>query len=142
VDSPATIDSLTVGAAPVFQDERGALVPLEFREHVPFEPVRLFWITDVPRGGARGDHAHKACWQFMICCAGRLTLKIYDGECERALPMGIGDFVVVPPLLFATVSFQEPGATLLVLCNRPYEADDYLPTRDDLRQYRLSLSVQ
>ena len=136
----STVDILSVGSAPLFQDERGLLVPLELAEIMPFQPVRMFWITDVPQGGTRGAHAHKACSQVMICCFGRIQIDACDGHRERSLQIGVGEFVNVAPLLLTTEVFLEPHTVLLVLCDRPFEIDDYLDTREELRQYRASIA--
>jgi hypothetical protein len=44
---------------------------------VPFAIARVFTITGVARGGSRGNHAHRACTQLVICLAGAV-----DGGCR------------------------------------------------------------
>src|SRR5262249_31521843 len=121
---------------PQYKDARGTLVPVELASIVPFQVVRLFWISHVPVGISRGGHAHKACRQFMICVAGRIHLEVSDCDDSRGFELRPGQALDVPPALFASETYLEIGSTLLVLCNRPFEADDYLDDIDALREYR------
>ncbi len=41
----------------ILSDDDGTLVPIEFSE-LPFEPKRVFYVTNVPKGEERGNHAH------------------------------------------------------------------------------------
>ena len=132
----ATVDQLAIKSLPRFRDARGVLVPVEFAAAVPIQVARLFWVTEVPPGATRGSHAHKACRQFMICMAGRLSIAFADGTGCRVLELGAGDAVDVPPGIFASETYVDPMTTLLVLCDRPYEAEDYLVDLDALRAFR------
>ena len=63
----ATVDDLRPVALRTFIDPRGALVPIELAQTIPFTVARFFWIFDVPAGEARGSHAHKLCHQYLVC---------------------------------------------------------------------------
>ena len=60
----------------------------------------------------------------------------FDGMQERALTLEAGDAVHVPPGLFTTEYFDMLDSVLLVLCDAPYDAADYLTTRQALIDYR------
>ncbi len=134
------VRDLTVIELKHFRDDRGLLVPVELSQVVPFPVKRLFWISDVPVGGVRGAHAHKHCQQFMICVTGKLSVETFDGTSERSLQLTAGQALHIPPGIFAAELFAESGSTLLVLCDRPYEPDDYLMQRDALVQFRRQVS--
>lgn len=81
---------------PVFDDERGRLVPVEFAG-LPFAPRRVFSVN-APRGGAtRGDH--------VVTC--RELLVLVDGTVEvMVTPAGGGET--------SCRALTEPGQTHLL----------------------------
>ena len=62
---------------PLFEDPRGALVTLEFKEKVPFTPQRLYYIFNTKE--KRGGHAHREEQELFVCIKGTFTAKIHDG---------------------------------------------------------------
>jgi hypothetical protein len=135
-----TIDDLTPVAHRQFRDERGVLVPIELSRSVPFVVVRLFWVVDVPAGTARGAHAHKICHQYLICAAGSLHVEVFDGVADRTIALAAGQALHVPPAIYAAERFDTPRSLLMVLCDRPFEDEDYIMERDELVAYRQQLS--
>lgn len=112
-------------------DARGALTVGEVPTEVPFSPARYFVVFDVPSQELRGEHAHKACDQFLICLHGSCRVLLDDGEkrCEVTLDrpdMG----VYMPAMIWGTQYRYSSDAVLLVFASRPYEASDYLRTYD------------
>lgn len=126
-DRPA-LDDLDVIDLPQFRDSRGLLVPVEFAQFVPFDVKRMFWITDVPARGARGGHAHKHCHQFAICLTGLVAIEAFNGKTKRTIELRAGQALHIKPRIFTTERFLVSGSILSVLCDRPYEATDYLYT--------------
>jgi dTDP-4-dehydrorhamnose 3,5-epimerase-like enzyme len=129
-DRPAresvSLDDFDVIDLPQFRDSRGLLVPVEFSRFVPFSVQRMFWINDVPAGGGRGGHAHKYCHQFAICVVGLVSIEAYNGEAKRTVEIRAGQAVHIKPRIFTTERFITAGSVLSVLCDRPYDATDYL----------------
>jgi dTDP-4-dehydrorhamnose 3,5-epimerase-like enzyme len=138
----ARVDNLYALSLPLYNDARGTLVPLEFASEVPFPVVRLFWISQVPAGVTRGGHAHKVCRQFMICVAGRVHVEVSDCVSSRGFELRPGQALNVPPALFASETYLEAGSTLLVLCDRPFEVDDYLDGIGALEEYRTAAGAE
>jgi len=124
------LSRVTHGKSKFFQDDRGSLDVLDIVDYAPFRPVRMFWISGVAPDTARGGHAHKACSQFFVCISGRIQVDAFDGAVSRTFVMEHGEFLNLVPGIFATETFLEEGAVLLVLCDRPYEQDDYIYDRD------------
>jgi dTDP-4-dehydrorhamnose 3,5-epimerase-like enzyme len=122
----SAIDQLTVIDLPQFRDSRGLLVAVEFTKFVPFDVKRMFWIDNVPAGGVRGGHAHKRCHQFAICIRGQVAIDALDGQRTRTLELTRGRAVHIAPGIFTTERFIAEGTVLSVLCDRPYDATDYL----------------
>lgn len=128
---------LDVGGSEFFlmrrvSDARGALTVGELPSELPFVPARYFAVFDVPSQELRGEHAHKACQQFLICLHGSCRVLLDDGvrRCEVALDRpDIGVFM--PAMIWGTQYRYSQDAVLLVFASRTYEANDYLRTYDD-----------
>ena len=125
-----------------FRDARGILFPAELPSLSGFAPVRIFWVADVPVGMARGQHGHRLCAQYLICCAGSILVEVFDGQDERSFALKPGQAVLLRPGLYATETFETPDALLLVLCDKPFDADDYLDSREEVQRFRAEVSSQ
>ncbi len=136
-----TAASLAPVALRCFRDERGALVPVDLAATVPFPVARVFWVFDVPAGMLRGGHAHKRCHQFLVCVVGAVSVEIYDGSAERTVALSAGEALHVPPGIFAAERYDAPGSVLMVFCDRPYEATDYLSDRAAFVAHRRQLQA-
>jgi UDP-2-acetamido-3-amino-2,3-dideoxy-glucuronate N-acetyltransferase len=132
----ASVDDLRPVSFRMFCDPRGALVPMELAQSIPFQVVRFFWIFDVPPGEVRGSHAHKLCHQYLVCAVGSLRVDAFDGRAERSIVLAAGQALHVPPALFTVERFDAPGTVLMVFCDRTYEVGDYLTSREALAAYR------
>jgi hypothetical protein len=62
----------------------------------------------------------------MVCLSGRIRIDAFDGTVRRSFSLGRGEFINVVPGVYATETFLVEQSVLLVLCDRPYEADDYV----------------
>lgn len=130
------INDLAVAELRQFSDPRGVLVPAELTQILPFSVQRLFWISDVPPGTRRGEHAHRYCSQFYVCCTGRVDVELWDGIGSKTVSLSRGQTLLVPAGIFSTEIFQEQNSVLLVLCDRPYDPADYLHTREEFLAHR------
>jgi dTDP-4-dehydrorhamnose 3,5-epimerase-like enzyme len=132
----STIESVTVNQLPIMRDPRGALTVVEFKDFIPFPVARLFFIRDVPSGTTRGAHAHFRCRQYMICQNGVVRIALADGSKEKTIELSQGQGMLVEPGIFATETYLDAGTELLVLCDRPYEKDDYIHDITEFMNYR------
>lgn len=130
------VADLAVDTLPTMRDSRGALTVVDLAARLPFAVVRLFFVTDVPAGMVRGQHGHYRCSQYFLCQAGRLQTTVSDGDEERVFMLEPGQGLLVRPGIFASETYLEPGTILQVLCDRPYEKDDYIHDMDELRAWR------
>jgi len=104
----------------------GEVVVAEPATGVPFEIARLF-VLRAPEGAERGKHAHRLCSQFMICSNGAVDILLDDGTETRTFTLTSSNVaLLVPPMLWNTVVFRAAQSVLSVLCDRPYEIDDYI----------------
>lgn len=131
-----SVAEMKVDTFPTMRDHRGALTVVELGNLLPFTVVRLFFITGVPAGTTRGKHGHYRCSQYFLCQAGRLQTVVSDGAQERTFTLEPGQGFLVPPAIFASEIYLEPHTILQVLCDRPFEKDDYIDSVDELRAWR------
>jgi UDP-2-acetamido-3-amino-2,3-dideoxy-glucuronate N-acetyltransferase len=93
---------------------------------VPFAVARMFTVI-APLGAERGKHAHKLCSQFMMCLHGALDVLCDDGTRQQSFALDRPDLaLLVPPTIWNTVTYRTDRAVLAVLCDRRYEAHDYI----------------
>jgi hypothetical protein len=116
--------------------EDGEVVVAEAMAHVPFTIARLFTLR-APLGMERGKHAHRCCTQFMICVHGAIKIVCDDGSGEHTFTLNRGNLALhVPPGIWNTVIFDKEDSVLAVLCDRPYEEEDYIRDYDAFISFR------
>ena len=117
---------------PKIVDLRGALSFGEIGAHLPFTPQRFFMVYDVPTKEVRGEHAHKACHQFLVCVKGSVGIVVDDGERRDELLLDSAQLGLhIPPMVWGIQYQFSADAVLLVLASECYAADDYIRNYDD-----------
>ena len=120
---------------PSFSEENGVVYVFEGEQHVPFEIRRVFTVT-ARKGDIRGDHAHKTCAQLLVSVSGQIRV-ICDRGGEKSSHMldnmNIG--LLVPAGVWATQEYTDDDAVLMVLCDHPYEAADYIRDRGEYERF-------
>lgn len=114
----------------------GEVIVAEAAAQVPFRIERMFALA-ASAGAKRGHHAHRRCSQVMICINGVVEVTCDDGAEKKAFALERrNQALLVPPGLWNTVEFRQDHSVLVVLCDRVYEAEDYI------RDYAEFLSVR
>jgi serine acetyltransferase len=117
---------------PHIVDLRGSLTFGEYGQHLPFLPKRYFVIFDVPTQEVRGEHAHKALHQFLICLKGSCAVVVDDGvHRDEVILQEANVGLYLPPMVWATQYKYSSDAVLLVLASDVYDADDYIRDYDE-----------
>jgi dTDP-4-dehydrorhamnose 3,5-epimerase-like enzyme len=116
-----------------FLDEQGSLVPIEFKV-LPFVPVRIFWVMDVPKGIIRGNHAHFVTRQLIICVKGLIEVNLYNGVETKVLTIKEHEGVYIKNFVWDSQKFVEEGSILLVFCSTPYTPGDYITDMDAFKR--------
>ena len=115
------------------------VIVAEAAAQVPFRIERIFTLT-APAGAVRGRHAHRLCSQFMICVSGAVDVVCEDGNSKKTFAMNRrNQALLVPPGLWNTVQFRQNESVLIVLCDRIYEADDYIHDYSEFLSFRESV---
>jgi hypothetical protein len=132
-----SVHPMGIGDAAVYRmhrvsDLRGALTVGEIERDLPFAPRRYFMVFDVPSGGLRGEHAHKACHEFLICAHGSCTVLLDDGWTRREVILDRPDLgVYMPPMIWVTLYKYSSDAVLLTFASHPYDPNDYIRSYDE-----------
>jgi hypothetical protein len=131
------IDGLEPVSLSLISDDTGRIVVAEEGAQVPFPIRRVFVVQDVPTGTARGYHALGACSELLICLGGGVDVELTDGRSRKIVRLMSPDRgLVIPPMIWSTQRYVEPGTILLVLCDRLFEESDYIRDYDEFLRRR------
>lgn len=121
-------------------DERGVLIVAEVGRQVPFAIARVFAIAGMEPHTRRGQHAHRACHQLLICLQGTVEVTLFDGSERSVVVLDCPSTGLhIPPGIWAEQVYRSVGTVLMVLCNNLYDEGDYIRCHEDFLQYRLSV---
>jgi UDP-2-acetamido-3-amino-2,3-dideoxy-glucuronate N-acetyltransferase len=130
-------EALNVGGASIvhmaeFEDLRGALVPAEVDKELPFSPKRVFVVRNVTNRHVRGEHAHRALHQFLVCVHGDCCVVVDDGRLRREVHLNAPTIGLhVPAMVWSTQYKFSADAVLIVLASDVYDSADYIRTYDE-----------
>jgi len=121
-----SVSSLKIVKLPHFFEDNGDLVVIERFVNVPFDIARVF-VVRAPDGAIRGQHAHRKCSQFLTCPSGTIEVVCDDGRqvAEFVLSQP-NEGLLVPAGIWSKQTYRGPQAALTVICDRRYEAEDYI----------------
>ena len=116
---------------PVVSDMRGLLSFGQYDAHLPFQPRRYFVVYDVPGKDVRGEHAHRALHQLLLCVKGSVSVVLDDGEKRDEVLLNAPHLALyVPPMIWTSQYRYSSDAVLLVLASDVYDAEDYIRDYD------------
>lgn len=120
------------------EEDNGFLCVFQRGVNVDFDIRRVFAVS-ASQGDVRGKHAHRQCSQLLMCAAGEILVTCDDGS-KRAeyLMNGMHMALLIPPGIWATQEYLTDDALLFVVCDRDYEAEDYIR---DYGEYKKFLNV-
>lgn len=108
------------------RDGRGSLGVIEM-DDVPFPIRRVYYLFDVPIGAVRGEHGHRTLDQLILCMHGRVEITLNDGSGQFHYMLDAPDRGLhVPPGMWRSLRFVEPGSVICVLASQPYDRADYI----------------
>jgi acetyltransferase-like isoleucine patch superfamily enzyme/dTDP-4-dehydrorhamnose 3,5-epimerase-like enzyme len=113
-------------------DLRGRLVAGEVGAELPFVPRRVFMVYDVPSVEVRGEHAHRALEQLLVCVRGALSVVVDDGSHRQEYRLDDPTKALyIPPKVWGIQYAYSLDAVLMVLASDPYDADEYIRDYDE-----------
>jgi dTDP-4-dehydrorhamnose 3,5-epimerase-like enzyme len=132
-----SVTSVVLTDLPRHSAANGDVVVMERVSHIPFVIVRVF-VVIAPAGAVRGQHAHKQCTQFLTCPTGCVEIVCDDGLEKATYVLNQpGRGLLIPPSIWAQQIYRETHSVLTVLCDRPYEAEDYIREYPQFLAYRM-----
>jgi len=117
---------------PVFSEYNGSLAYFETMENggLPFNIARVFTVK-ASANNIRGQHAHYRCSQYLICLAGRVQVEVFNGiKTETIILDKFAEGIMIPPGLWSSQKYLDDESILMVLCDKKYEAEDYIRNMD------------
>jgi len=131
-----TIDSIKLIEVPNHIDDRGNLTVLQGDGLVPFSISRVFTVT-ASTNSVRGQHAHKRCSQFMVCLSGSIEVVCNDGVKEINYILDRPNLgLMMPPGIWAEEIYKKDQSILMVLCDFPYDEEDYIYSVSELIKFK------
>lgn len=131
-----TVGNCSLSTLPSVKDARGILSFAELEKNIPFNPKRCFWITNVPDGGVRGQHAHKELHQYLICLKGSVTVALDDSKFRTEVKLDVTNVGLhIPPKVWATQYKYSSDSVLLVMASSEYDESDYLRDYEEFLIY-------
>lgn len=108
-------------------EARGLLTVGEAGRQLPFVPRRYFVISGVPDENIRGEHAHLALDQFLVCLAGSVVAEVDDGNARAGVLLDTPRVGLhVGPMVWGAQHHYSRDAVLLVLASHEYDPADYV----------------
>jgi hypothetical protein len=115
------------------------LVAIEGESDIPFAIARVFTIEARRADLIGGQHAHRQCQQMLVCLTGACVVTCLGDPAngERRFELsGAESGLYIPASIWAEQRYVTPSAVLMVLCDRPFEADDYIRDLEQFKRYR------
>jgi len=117
-------ESLKIIEFPLFLDNRGNVLPVEFR-NLPFVPQRFFTTSAVAPNTVRGEHGHYECHQLLFSLSGNIGVYIKAPDYEKTvLLQPNGKALYIPPKHWASQTFVKGDEILGCLASHSYDAGD------------------
>lgn len=111
----------------VHTDERGDLLPIEkFEGGLEFDPIRSFYLSNVPAGESRAGHAVD-CDLFIIALKGTVLLenKIAANEAVSWELNSIEKGIIVPAYNFITLKNFSKDALIVIYASKKFKDTTY-----------------
>ena len=120
---------------PRHQEANGNVYVYQCGQHVPFDVRRVFTVS-AKEGDVRGEHAHKRCNQLLVCVTGEILVTCDDGSLtSEYLLNDMETGLLIPRGVWAKQEYLMNGTVLMVLCDRAYEAEDYIRDYHDFKAF-------
>lgn len=109
-------------------DPRGNLSVLQYPSTLPFEPVRAYWIHDVPSGMMRHGHAFYSAQELIVALSGRIEVATEspDGSIKRFTLSRPDQALYVPPMTWRELDNFATNSAVLIVSDRLYDEMDYI----------------
>ncbi len=109
-----------------------SLTPIEFKDSVPFEVKRMYYIKDFDADAHTGEHCHMVEEEVFIQAKGQVTAVIDRGRGKEELVLNPGDAFYAPAYSWHGFKNASSDCMIIALSSTNYSADrsDYLEDYD------------
>ena len=131
-----TVNDTKMLKFPRYDHETGDLSIYESGAEVPMNIVRVFTVRG-NKDARRGCHAHHECSQIIICANGACEISCDDGNGKKTFLLDSPDKgLLIPSAIWSDQTYLQADTILTVLCDQPYDEDDYIRDYDSFLDYR------
>jgi hypothetical protein len=110
----------------IVKEKRGTLIPIDLND-LPFQPKRIFFVTNVPKFDLRGEHAHYLTEQVLVCISGRIEVKLdYGNNMLKQVSLLPGMTIYITNKVWDTQKYLEDNTTICSICSTLYDKKDYI----------------
>jgi dTDP-4-dehydrorhamnose 3,5-epimerase-like enzyme len=111
---------------PRINDPRGNLTFVESSRHLPFSINRVYYLSELVKGAARGGHAHRDLHQLIIPVSGSFFIHLDDGIEKKTIHLSKSDQgLYICPMIWREIDNFSENSVCLVLASEYYEEQDY-----------------
>ncbi len=122
---------------PSYIESSGTLVAVEGEADLSFPIERVFTIAGMGLDSVRGCHALFVCRQVILCLHGICDVLCDDGKETRTIRLDAPNLALdLPPGVWRELTGRTDDTTIIVLCDQPYDAEDYVEDIDEFRRLK------
>ena len=135
------MESVKLLEFPIFEEDKGELVVFEENiAIIPFSIKRIFNVRS-EKDSVRGKHAHRLCSQILICSNGSIQVTCDDSTNKEIYILDKPNYgLLVSPGIWAEQKYIKQNTSMTVICDRLYEAEDYISDYADFRIFANTLN--
>ena len=135
------MESVKLLEFPIFEEDSGELVIFEeIIAVIPFSIKRIFNVRS-EKDSVRGKHAHRLCSQILICSNGSIQVTCDDSTNKEIFILDKPNYgLLVSPGIWAEQKYIKQNTSMTVICDRLYEAEDYISDYADFRIFANTLN--
>tara|TARA_B110001454_G_scaffold17503_1_gene15773 strand:- start:2050 stop:2457 length:408 start_codon:yes stop_codon:yes gene_type:complete len=135
------MESVKLLEFPIFEEDSGELVVFEESiTAIPFLIKRIFNVRS-EKDSVRGKHAHRLCSQILICSNGSIQVTCDDSTNKEIYILDKPNYgLLVSPGIWAEQKYIKQNTSMTVICDRLYEAEDYISDYADFRIFANTLN--
>ncbi len=114
------------------------LTPLEFKDVIPFDVKRTYYLTNFEPGANTGEHCHYVEEEVFILLQGTSTLVTEENGNKKEVPLATDEAVYVPNYVWHGFKNPSSDCVILALSSTNYNAtrEDYLDDFDKFLEVR------
>ena len=135
------MESVKLLKFPIFEEDSGELVVFEESiAAIPFSIKRIFNVRS-EKDSVRGKHAHRLCSQILICSNGSIEVTCDDSTNKEIYILNKPNYgLLVSPGIWTEQKYIKQNTSMTVICDRLYEAEDYISDYADFRIFANTLN--